>query len=286
MKKYLGFGLGLRTTYYQEILSTLPPIDWFEIISEDYMVEGGNPLYYLDKIREHYPVVMHGVSLSIGSTDPLNTDYLKQLKKLADRIQPEWISDHCCWTGVHGVNLHDLLPLPYTEEALNHMVDRIKQTQDFLGRQILIENVSSYVTYHDSAMQEWEFLTELSQRADCFLLLDVNNIYVSGYNHSFDPIAFIKGIPKERVHQFHLAGHTNKGKYILDTHDAPIIEKVWELYQIALKRFGQVSTLIERDDRFPPFAELLSELNRAKTLAQKVENEVGHKKAAAHDFIA
>jgi len=279
MKKYLGFGLGLRTTYYQEILANLPPIDWFEIISEDYMVEGGNPVYYLDKIREHYPMVMHGVSLSLGSTDPLNLDYLKQLKKLADRIQPEWISDHCCWTGVHGINLHDLLPLPYTEEALNHIADRVKQVQDFLGRRILVENVSSYVTYLDSAMSEWEFLSALTAKADCLLLLDINNIYVSGYNHQFDPIDFIQGIPKDRVQQFHLAGHTNKGKYILDTHDAPVIEKVWELYQVALKRFGPISTLIERDDRFPPFAELLSELQRARNIANNIENIVENRES-------
>lgn len=273
MKKYLGFGLGLRTTYYQEILAKLPPVDWFEIISEDYMVEGGNPLYYLDQIREHYPIVMHGVSLSLGSTDPLNQTYLNQLKKLSDRIQPAWISDHCCWTGVHGINLHDLLPLPYTEEALNHLADRIKRVQDFLGRQILIENVSSYVTYTQSAMSEWEFLTALTEKSDCLLLLDINNIYVSSYNHFFDPLDFINGVPVDRVQQFHLAGHTNKGDYILDTHDAPIVDKVWELYKLALQRFGKISTLIERDDRFPPFDELLSELENARKVAKAVDLE-------------
>jgi uncharacterized protein (UPF0276 family) len=271
--KYLGCGLGLRTAYYDEILSTLPPVDWFEIISEDYMVEGGKPLYYLDKIREHYPVVMHGVSLSLGSTDPLNKDYLKKLKKLMDRIQPQWVSDHCCFTGVNGFNMHDLFPLPYTEEALNHLVERVKIVQDFLGRQILLENVSSYVTYTESVMEEWEFLKALSEKSDCLLLLDINNIYVSSYNHQFDPLTFIHQIPANRVQQFHLAGHTNKGTHILDTHDAPIIDEVWKLFGVALQHFGKVSTLIERDDHFPPFAELLSELQQAKTLIAEICHE-------------
>jgi uncharacterized protein (UPF0276 family) len=270
MKKYLGCGLGLRPTYYQDILSTLPPVDWFEIISEDYMVEGGNPLYYLEKVREHYPIIMHGVSLSLGSTDPINWNYLHKLKKLAERIDAPWISDHCCWTGVNGINMHDLLPLPYTEEALNHMVDRIKQIQDFLGQKILVENVSSYLTYTHSTLSEWEFLTELTQKADCLLLLDINNVYVNSYNHGFDPKVFISSIPVDRVQQFHLAGHANKGKYILDTHDAPIIECVWDLFRFAVKRFGSISTLIERDDRFPLFSELLSELHLARSVIQEV----------------
>jgi len=265
-RKYLGCGLGLRTAYYDEILSTLPPVDWFEIISEDYMVDGGRPLYFLDKVREHYPIVMHGVSLSLGSTDPLNKDYLRKLKTLMDRVQPAWVSDHCCFTGVNGLNMHDLFPLPYTEEALNHLTSRIHEVQDFLGRQILLENVSSYVTYTESAMEEWEFLKALTEKSGCLLLLDINNVYVSSFNHKFDPVTFIHQIPVESVQQFHLAGHTNRGSHILDTHDAPIIDKVWALYKLALQRFGKVSTLIERDDRFPPFNELLAELNHAKAI--------------------
>lgn len=264
MHKSLGCGLGLRSTYYQEILTTLPSVDFFEIISEDYMVDGGNPLYYLDKIREHYPMVMHGVSLSIAGTDPLNKDYLKKLKLLINRVKPAWVSDHCCWTGVNGKNLHDLLPVPYTEEALNHISSRIQQVQDYLGQKIAIENVSSYVQYKNSDVTEWEFLSALSQKADCLLLLDINNIYVNSFNHGFDPHNFIQGIPVDRVQQFHLAGHTNKGDVILDTHDSPIVENVWKLYEMALKRFGNVSTLIERDDRFPPFSELLEELAQVR----------------------
>lgn len=263
-RQYLGCGLGLRSIYYQEILNTLPPIDWFEIISEDYLVEGGNRLFYLDKIREEYPVVMHGVSLSIGGTDPLNKEYLSKLKQLMQRIDPVWVSDHLCWTGVEGKNFHDLMPLPYTEEALKNVVQRINQVQDFLGQQIILENVSSYVTYQHSVMQEWEFMTAIAELADCRLLVDINNIYVSSYNHKFDPHTFIQSIPKHRVQQFHLAGHSNEGDYIVDTHDEPVIEEVWQLYATALKHFGRVSTLIERDANFPPFDDLLKEVCRAR----------------------
>jgi uncharacterized protein len=270
---YLGCGLGLRTVYYQEILETLPPIDWFEIISEDYIHLGGNPIYHLDKIREHYPIVMHGVSMSLGSTDPLNWEYLKKLKKLMEHIQPAWFSDHCCWTGVHGINMHDLLPLPYTEEALKHVALRIKQVQDFFGRQMAIENVSSYVDYVDSAMTEWEFLTTLTEMTDCYLLFDVNNVYVSSFNHGFDAMDFINGVPVDRVQQFHLAGHTNNGTHIVDTHDAAIIEDVWSLYKASVQRFGRVSTLIERDDHYPPLTDLLSECARAKQLVTEVTKD-------------
>ena len=267
---FLGCGLGLRPIYYQEILSTLPSVDWFEIISEDYMVDGGNPLYFLDKIRAHYPIVMHGVSLSIGSVDPLNMSYLTKLKNLIDRIQPAWVSDHCCWTGVAGKNLHDLLPMPYTQAALDHMASRIIEIQTFLGRPIAVENVSSYITFKQSEFTEWEFLKKLTEKSGCLLLLDINNIYVNSMNHGFDPLEFINHIPIHAVQQFHLAGHTNKGNVILDTHDAPIIDKVWELFAIALKRFGKISTLIERDDCFPPFSELLAELALAKKITQEV----------------
>lgn len=271
--QYLGCGLGLRAHYYLEILNTLPKIDWFEIITEDYTLPGGRPLIYLDKVREHYPIVMHGVSLSLGSTDPLNFDYLKQVKILADRVSAAWISDHCCWTGINDINMHDLIPLPHTEEAINHMANRIMQVQDFLGRQIAIENVSSYIDYNESIMPEWEFLTAIVKKADCRLLLDVNNVYVNSVNHGFNPHDFINKIPVDRIQQFHLAGHTHNGTHLIDTHDMPIIEPVWDLYATALKRFGKISTLIERDDNYPPLSELLAELERAKSTVKSVCDE-------------
>jgi len=266
-RPWLGFGLGLRPTHYETILNDSPAVDWFEIISENYLIPGGRPLHYLDRIRERYPMVMHGVSLSIGSPDPLNRDYLQQLRSLANRIQPEWISDHLCWTGAHGINAHDLLPLPYTEETLQHVAARVGEVQDILGRRILLENVSSYVTYTESEMSECEFLREIAVRADCLILLDINNIYVSSVNHEFDPLAYLNAIPADRVWQFHLAGHRNCGDYIIDTHDEPVIDPVWQLYTRALQRFGKVSTLIERDDNIPPLAELLAELGQARRLA-------------------
>jgi uncharacterized protein (UPF0276 family) len=266
-RPWLGFGLGLRPTHYETILNDQPAVDWFEIISENYLVPGGRPLHYLDRIRERYPMVMHGVSLSIGTQDPLNREYLKQLRALADRVEPAWISDHLCWTGAHGLNAHDLLPLPYTEEALKHVAARVGEVQDILGRRILLENVSSYVSYPESEMSEWEFLREIAGRADCLILLDINNIYVSSVNHEFDPHTYLDAIPPERVWQFHLAGHRNHGDYIIDTHDEPVIDPVWELYAAAVRRFGRVSTMIERDDNIPPLAELLAELDRARRIA-------------------
>ncbi len=267
-KPYLGFGLGLRTEHYEDILEQKPKqIDWLEIISENYMVDGGKPLYYLDAIREHYPMVMHGVSMSLGSTDPLNMDYLKKLKALIERVQPRWFSDHLCWTGVDHKNMHDLLPLPYTEEAVNHLTDRISRVQDFMGRQMLIENLSSYITYSDDAMTEWEFLTAIAEKADCNLLLDVNNIYVSSFNHNFDPIEYLEGIPAERVWQHHLAGHSNQGNLIIDTHDADIIDPVWALYEETAKRLGAVSTMIERDGNIPKLSSVLNELDYARKIA-------------------
>ncbi|MFT5502746.1 MAG: hypothetical protein ACI845_003701 [Gammaproteobacteria bacterium] len=267
-KPYLGFGLGLRAEHYQDILERRPKnIDWLEILSENYMVEGGKPLYFLDAIREYYPMVMHGVSMSLGSTDPINFDYLKDLKNLIDRIQPEWISDHLCWTGVDQKNMHDLLPLPYTETAVQHVADHISRVQDYLGRQMLIENLSSYITYVEDSMMEWEFLSAIAKRADCFLLLDVNNIYVSSYNHNFDPLDYLNGIPVDRVWQHHLAGHTNDGNLIIDTHDQDIIDPVWALYEETAKRFGPVSTMIERDGNIPPLDQVLQELDRARAIA-------------------
>ena len=267
---YLGFGLGLRTKHYHTILDEKPAIDWLEILTENYLVPGGKPLHYLDRIREHYPMVMHGVSLSIGSTDPLDLDYLTKVKQLAERVEARWISDHLCWTGMSGTNLHDLMPLPYTEEALDHVVDRIAQVQDFLGRQILIENPSSYLEYKQSTISEWDFMQEMAERADCMILLDVNNIYVSSVNHNFDPVEYINAIPINRVQQIHLAGHLNLETHIIDTHDQPIIDPVWDLYEITVKRFGLISTMIERDDNIPPLAELLEELEKARQISDRI----------------
>jgi len=267
-RPYLGYGLGLRKEHYETVLADRPDVDWFEIISENYMVEGGKPLDYLTRIREHYPMVMHGVSMSIGSTEALNFDYLKQLKDLIKRVEPEWISDHLCWTGVNGLNLHDLMPLPYTEEAVQHVADRVSQVQDYLGQQILLENVSSYVSYSDSVMSEAEFYYEVTERADCLMLLDINNIYVSAYNHNFDPYSYLSAMPKERVYQFHLAGHTQEDNLIIDTHDHPIADPVFDLYAAAVEHFGRVSTMIERDDHIPPLPELLNELEQVKNIAE------------------
>lgn len=269
----LGFGLGLRTEHYNTILETKPKVDWFEALSENYMIPGGKPLNFLDRIRAEYPVVMHGVSLSIGSTTAFDADYLHDLRKLADRIQPAWISDHLCWTGVHGQNIHDLLPLPYTEETAKHVAERVGIVQDYLGRQILLENVSSYASYIDSTMTEWEFINLIAEQADCLLLLDVNNIYVSSYNHQFDAKAFIDGVPKNRIQQIHLAGHNNYGDYIIDTHDAPVIDPVWDLYEYAIARFGPVSTMIERDDHIPELEVLVEELAIARKIAKKVHTQ-------------
>lgn len=264
----LGFGLGLRTVHYDEILAQRPRVDWFEAISENYMIPGGKPLHYLDRIRAEYPCVMHGVSLSIGSADPLDADYMAQLKRLADRIEPAWISDHLCWTGVAGRNTHDLLPLPYTEEALKHVAAKVRQVQDILGRRLLLENVSSYVSFNASCMTEWEFLSALTREADCLLLLDVNNIYVSAYNHHFDAEVFLRGVPAERVQQIHLAGHSHCGAHIIDTHDADIVDPVWDLYAKAIALLGSIPTMIERDDHIPPLADLVAELDIARRIAR------------------
>jgi uncharacterized protein len=271
----LGFGLGLRVDYYDEILAQALPIDWLEILSENYMIPGGRPIEYLTRFRERFPLVMHGVSLSIGSNDPLDEDYLHRLNELARHVEPAWVSDHLCWTGVDGINLHDLMPLPWTEEALRHVSARVSRVQDVLGRRILLENVSSYVAFGHSTLTEWEFLAELARRADCLILLDVNNVYVSAMNHGFDPMSYLAGLPVERVQQFHLAGHENQGSLIVDTHDAPIIDPVWSLYAEAIRRFGAVSTMIERDDRMPALSELLAELDVARSIADR------HLRAAA-----
>ncbi len=271
LRPNLGFGLGLRTDHYETILADKPPVDWFEVITENYLVPGGKPLYYLDRIRADYPMVMHGVSLSIGGTDALNFDYLRQVKALAERIEAAWISDHLCWTGVNGVNMHDLLPLPYTEEAVQHVVNSVKTVQDFLGRKILLENASSYITYSHSEMSEWEFLSAVAERSDCLILLDINNIYVSAHNHGFDPLVYLDNVPADRIQQFHIAGHLNLDNIIIDSHGDSVINPVWALYEAALHRFGPVSTMIERDDNIPPFGELLRELEVARQIAGSLE---------------
>ena len=267
---FLGYGVGLRTRHYPEILDVWPRVDWFEIISENFMVRGGRPLHVLDRIRARYPIVMHGVSLSIGSIDPLNPDYLRQLKALAQRVEPAWISDHLCWTGVGGHNLHDLLPLPYTEEAIAHVAARVQRVQDVLQRRILLENVSTYFEFQQSTMPEWEFLTAVVERADCGILLDVNNIYVSAFNHGFPAETYLAAVPAARVHQFHLAGHNDRGTFLHDTHDHPVAEAVWELYAAAVRRFGRVSTLIEWDEHIPPFADVLAHATRARQIAESI----------------
>ena len=267
---YLGFGLGLRAQHYGDILEGDPPIDWFEAISENYMVPGGQPLVMLDRIRARFPVVLHGVSLSIASTAPFDRDYLRDLKALADRVEPAFVSDHLCWTGVHGINLHDLLPIPYTREALAHVAARIQHVQEYLKRPIALENVSTYVQFGSSEMPEWEFLSEMVKQTGCWLVFDVNNVFVSAFNHDYDPLTFIDGIPPDRVVQFHLAGHEHNMTHIIDTHDAMVCDEVWELYRAALRRFGPVSTIIERDDNIPPLGEMVAELEKAREIAREI----------------
>ncbi len=267
LSRRLGFGLGLRPAHFPEILGGAKGADWFEAISENYLGIGGRPLHNLLAVRADYPVALHGVSLSIGSADPLDRDYLGALRDLARRVEPVWISDHLCWTGSGGKNLHDLLPVPYDSAMLGHIAARIGQVQDFLGREILIENVSSYVAYAGSDMSEWDFLVALARRSGCRLLIDVNNIHVSAFNHDFDPWQYLAAIPVDLVWQIHLAGHENCGDYIIDTHDRPIIDEVWRLYAEAIRRFGPVASMIERDDAIPAFAELTAELAIARRVA-------------------
>lgn len=271
---YLGFGLGFRPTHFSYIQQHKPDIGWFEIISENYMDTGGKPRRTLDALRADYPVVMHGVSLSIGTVDPLNSDYLTKLHKLAEDIKPAWISDHLCWTGVAHKNTHDLLPVPYTEEALAHIIDRIKQVQDALGRRIILENPSTYLEFTSSSMSEWEFIARMAEEADCGLLLDVNNIYVSCYNHRWDPKTYIDAMPLGRVQQIHLAGHTNKGTHIIDTHDDYVIDEVWALYRYVIAKGGRKNTMIEWDDKIPDFPVVMEELAKAKHWAQASEGPV------------
>ncbi len=271
--RYLGFGVGLRPPHYKLVVETHPKVDWFEVISENFMVEGGRALEVLEAVHERYPIAMHGVSMSIGSTDPLNRSYLRQIRDLARRFEPAWISDHLCWTGVGGRNLHDLLPLPYTEEAIRHVVARIRQVQETLERPILIENVSSYMAFADSTMTEWGFISAIAEEADCGILLDINNIFVSAFNHRFNANHYIDAVPAERVVQYHLAGHSDHGTHLLDTHDHPIREEVWALYERAARRFGEVAAIVEWDDNIPEFSVLADASERARGIFKKVTVE-------------
>ena len=302
----LGFGVGLRRPHYSRVLQQGPRrvgpadegtahedtghegtrVDWFEVISENFMIEGGRPLEVLEAVRAQYPVVMHGVSLSIGSSDPLNRAYLAALRALARRFEPAWISDHLCWTGVGGRNLHDLLPLPYTEETVAYVAGRIRQVQEILERTVLVENVSSYMAFRASRLTEWEFLSAVAEEADCAILLDINNIFVSAFNHRFDPLRYIDAVPANRVVQFHLAGHSDHGSYLLDTHDHPIRPEVWALYEYAVRRFGHVPTLIEWDDNIPEFEVLAAAADEARQRCGSVLAAAGHASPARTTRIA
>lgn len=272
----LGVGVGLRSAHYDVFRESKPDsVSFVEVISEGYMSwEGrapGRPLQRLEKVREHIPVVLHGVSLSIGSVDPLNHSYLKRLKQLIEAIEPSFVSDHLCWTSIFGENLHDLLPVPYTEEALDIIVKKVQDVQEYLGRRILLENASSYVEFEHSEMSEWEFISAVAERADCGILLDVNNVYVSSVNHGFDPLQYLKAIPVHRVGQIHLAGHTNKGGYLIDTHDEPICDEVWALYKWVSHHMGRISAMVERDDNIPPWEILEKEVLTIKGIRDAFE---------------
>lgn len=267
-----GFGLGLRTPHYADFLAAKQPLDWLEIITDNFLVDGGKPLVMLDRIRRDYPMAMHGVAMSIGAASGVDMDYLRKVKALADRIQPLWVSDHLCWTGPGPEQLHDLYPMPYTDEAARHVVAQIQRAQDVLQRQLVLENVSSYIDFKHNAASEWQFLAHIAQQADCLLLVDVNNIYVSSVNHGFDPLDYLNALPAHRVQQMHLAGHSDCGDYIVDTHDHPVVLAVWDLYAEACKRFGPVATMIERDDDIPPLQTLIDELHVARRIAEPLWN--------------
>jgi uncharacterized protein (UPF0276 family) len=265
----LGVGVGLRTVHYAHILEAKPDVDFFEILSENYLDTGGRPLHVLDQVAERYPLVLHGVSLSIGSTDRLDFEYLAKLKALADRTGARWVSDHLCWTGVSGRNTHDLLPMPLTEEALAHVAGRVRTVSEYLERPLMLENASTYAEFASSSMPEWEFFGRLMEEADCGMLLDVNNVYVSAFNHGFDPKRFLDAIDPSRVTQYHLAGHTNKGTHILDTHNDHAIPEVWDLYRHAVARTGHVSTLFEWDGDIPAFDVLHAEALKARHIREQ-----------------
>lgn len=262
-----GFGLGLRTQHYADFLARKQPLDWLEIITDNYLIDGGKPLAVIDAIRRDYPVAMHGVAMSIGASQGVDVPYLQRVKALADRIEPLWVSDHLCWTGPGPEQLHDLYPLPYTDESARHVIAQIRRAQDVLGRRLVLENVSSYIRYRHDSASEWQFLAHIAQEADCLLLVDVNNIYVSSVNHGFDPLTYLHALPAHRVQQIHLAGHSDNGDHIIDTHDHPVAQPVWDLYAQACQRFGAVAAMIERDDHIPPLAELLDEMAIARRVA-------------------
>lgn len=269
-----GTGVGLRSCHYHYLLQHRPPIPWLEAVSDNYMVDGGPALHYLDALREHYPMVLHGVGLSLGSADPLNPEYLSKLKRLVDRVKPAWVSDHLCWTSLNGHYFHDLLPLPYTHEVIQHVADRIRRVQEYLALPLLIENVSSYFEYKNNAMPEWECINAIAEKADCFILLDINNIYVSATNHRFDPSIYVKNITRERVKQFHLAGFSDKRRFLFDNHGDIVHQPVWDLYRVALKRFGPVPTLIEWDDNIPKFPVLQAEAEKAQTMMNEIQESI------------
>ena len=270
----LGFGLGLRTPHYNDFLNAPQPLDWLEIISDNFLVDGGKPLVMLERIRRDYPMAMHGVAMSIGAAEGVDVAYLRRVKALADRIEPLWVSDHLCWTGTPPQHLHDLYPLPYTDEAARHVIEQIRRAQDILQRRLVLENVSSYIDFKHNAASEWQFLAHIAQAADCLLLVDVNNIYVSSVNHGFDPMTYLRALPAQRVQQIHLAGHSDNGGYIIDTHDHPVAPAVWELYEQACRLYGSVATMIERDDDIPALDVLLDELAIARRIASDVAREV------------
>lgn len=264
-----GAGVGLRSAHYQTVLETLPDVPWFEALTDNYMGNGGLPLYYLEKIREHYPITFHGVGLSLGSLDPLDNQYIQKLKERIKRYQPSLVSDHLCWSSYDGIHGNDLFPMPYSQEALNHMVGRIQQVQDALGQRIVVENVSSYVTFQSDEMTEWEFLSEVVKRADCDLLCDVNNIYVSARNHQFDPMVYLKALPHDRIREIHLAGYEDEGTHLLDTHGEAVHPPVWDLYQKAIELIGPVATLIEWDNNIPAFETLHLEAKKAAQILEQ-----------------
>lgn len=269
-KPCTGFGLGLRTPHYSDFLASKRPLDWLEIITDNFLVEGGKPLVMLDRIRRDYPMAMHGVAMSIGAAAGVDESYVRKVKALAERIEPMWVSDHLCWTGLGPAHLHDLYPMPYTDEAARHVIEQIRRAQDILQRRLVLENVSSYIDFKHNAASEWQFLAYIAQATDCHLLVDVNNIYVSSVNHRFDPLDYLNALPVHRVRQIHLAGHSDHGDYIVDTHDNPVTSAVWDLYAHACRRFGAVATMIERDDNIPPLQTLIDELGMARTIAAKI----------------
>jgi uncharacterized protein (UPF0276 family) len=274
---FLGVGVGLRPQHGGEVLSRAREgdvgVDWFEALSENYMVRGGRPPRVLGEVRSAAPIALHGVSMNLGSVDPLNDAYLDELAELAGRFEAAWISDHLCWTGVGGRNLHDLLPLPYTEEAVRHVAGRVRRVQERLGRRIAVENVSSYVAFSQSALSEWEFLGAVAAEADCGILLDVNNVFVSAHNHGFDAERYLDAVDPTRVFQIHLAGHSRDGDLLIDTHDHPVRDEVWRLYARVIRRMGPVSTLIEWDDALPSYERLCAEADRARAVLEGLDDE-------------